>query len=63
MSKRVLIIAGEISGDMHAAKLVREIKALDPGVTFYANSINSFTANFGASAFSHAVPAGFAPFD
>ena len=35
MSRRVLIIAGEISGDMHAAKLVREIKAIDPTVSFY----------------------------
>ena len=30
-----------------------------PGVTFYSNSINSFTANFGRSAFSYPVPAGF----
>jgi hypothetical protein len=26
-NKRVMIIAGEASGDMHAAKLVREVKA------------------------------------
>ena len=30
-----------------------------PGVTFYANSINAFTADFGASAFKYARPAGF----
>lgn len=35
MSARVLIIAGEISGDMHAAKMVRDIKARDPDVSFY----------------------------
>ena len=34
MSKRVLIIAGEISGDMHAAKLVREVNALDAEIAF-----------------------------
>jgi Divergent InlB B-repeat domain len=32
-----------------------------PAVTFYANSINSFTANFGASPFKFAVPGGFNP--
>jgi hypothetical protein len=30
-----------------------------PGVTFYNNSLNAFTANFGATAFVNAVPAGF----
>jgi hypothetical protein len=33
-----------------------------PAVTFYANSINAFTANFGVSAFGYPVPAGFNPF-
>jgi hypothetical protein len=32
-----------------------------PGVTFYDSSTNSFTANFGGSAFKFAVPAGFNP--
>ena len=30
MSKSLMVIAGEISGDMHAAKLVRELKEKDP---------------------------------
>jgi Divergent InlB B-repeat domain len=32
-----------------------------PGVTFYASSINAFTANFGGSPFKFAVPSGFNP--
>ncbi|NBV41959.1 lipid-A-disaccharide synthase [bacterium] len=32
---KILISAGEISGDMHAARLVRAIKAIDPTVEFY----------------------------
>jgi lipid-A-disaccharide synthase len=32
--QKILIIAGEESGDMRAASLVREIKALRPGTTF-----------------------------
>jgi hypothetical protein len=32
-----------------------------PAATFYANSINALTANFGASAFKFKVPAGFRP--
>jgi lipid-A-disaccharide synthase len=35
VNKRVLLIAGEISGDMHAAKLVREVRAIDPDISFY----------------------------
>jgi lipid-A-disaccharide synthase len=34
-SKTVLIVAGEASGDQHAAHLVREIKRLDPTVSFW----------------------------
>ena len=34
-NKRVMIIAGEASGDMHAAKLVREVKAKNTDIIFY----------------------------
>jgi lipid-A-disaccharide synthase len=34
-NKRVMIIAGEASGDSHAAKLVREVKAKNTNITFY----------------------------
>ena len=34
MLKRMLIVAGEVSGDMHGAALVREIHALAPDVQF-----------------------------
>lgn len=34
-NKRVMIIAGEASGDIHAAKLVREVKEKDPNISFY----------------------------
>lgn len=33
-SKNVIIVAGEASGDLHGASLVREIKKIDPKVTF-----------------------------
>lgn len=33
--KRVMIIAGEASGDMHAAKLVREVKEKNTDIHFY----------------------------
>lgn len=33
-SKKILIIAGEASGDRHAADLVRELKALEPQLQF-----------------------------
>lgn len=33
--KRVMIIAGEASGDLHAAKLVREVKEKNADITFY----------------------------
>ncbi|NDC83451.1 lipid-A-disaccharide synthase, partial [bacterium] len=32
---KLLISAGELSGDMHAARLVRAIKAIDPSIEFY----------------------------
>lgn len=32
--KHIIIIAGEASGDMHAARLVKALKAMDPGLTF-----------------------------
>lgn len=33
--KRILLIAGETSGDIHAAMLLREMKKLDPGLEFF----------------------------
>ncbi len=33
--KKVLIIAGEASGDLHGSNLVREVTRLDPSVRFY----------------------------
>ena len=33
--KRVMIIAGEASGDLHAAKLVREVKEKNADISFY----------------------------
>ncbi|MEJ2449379.1 MAG: hypothetical protein P8047_01740 [Gammaproteobacteria bacterium] len=33
--KRVMIIAGEASGDLHAAKLVNAVKAHQPDIKFY----------------------------
>jgi lipid-A-disaccharide synthase len=35
VSKAVLVVAGEISGDMHAAKLVHAARKLDPSVAFF----------------------------
>lgn len=34
-SKRVLVVAGEASGDVHAANLVMELKSLRPGFSFF----------------------------
>ena len=31
--KKIFIVAGEVSGDMHAAALVKELKALEPNIT------------------------------
>ena len=33
--KKILIIAGEASGDLHGSRLVRSMKAQDPTLTFY----------------------------
>jgi lipid-A-disaccharide synthase len=35
MAKKVLIVAGEASGDLHGAGVVRELKALDPSVEIF----------------------------
>ncbi len=35
MSKRVMIVAGEASGDLHGSGLVREALAIDPSLTFF----------------------------
>lgn len=35
MTKSVLIVAGEVSGDMHAAAVVRAAKAKRPGLSFF----------------------------
>jgi lipid-A-disaccharide synthase len=34
-SHRILIIAGEASGDLHGSNLIRELKNMDPGLTFF----------------------------
>src|SRR5262249_32283510 len=34
-TRRIMIVAGEASGDMHGADLVREILATDPGCEFF----------------------------
>lgn len=34
-SEKILVIAGEVSGDAHAAELVRAIKEVNPGIKFY----------------------------
>jgi lipid-A-disaccharide synthase len=35
MKKSILIVAGEVSGDLHAAKVVRAVKARSPETTFW----------------------------
>jgi lipid-A-disaccharide synthase len=35
MGKRVLVIAGEASGDLHGANLVKAIRAVDPSIIFW----------------------------
>ena len=35
MPARVLLIAGEASGDLHGSGVVRELRALDPGIELY----------------------------
>lgn len=34
-SQEILIVAGEVSGDIHAAPVVRELKKLNPNLTFF----------------------------
>jgi lipid-A-disaccharide synthase len=34
-NKTIMIIAGEASGDMHGANLVREMLKIDPALNFY----------------------------
>jgi lipid-A-disaccharide synthase len=33
--KQILLVAGELSGDMHGAELIRDMQAQDPDVTFF----------------------------
>ena len=35
MVNRVMIIAGEASGDLHGSGVVRELKRLSPGIDVY----------------------------
>jgi len=35
MNKSILVVAGEVSGDMHAADVVRALKERDPSLTFW----------------------------
>lgn len=35
MSKRILIVAGEVSGDLHAAGLIQEMLKIDPNLEFF----------------------------
>ena len=35
MTKRIMIVAGEASGDLHGASLVRAARKLDPGISFF----------------------------
>jgi lipid-A-disaccharide synthase len=35
MKKKILIIAGEPSGDLHGAGLIRELKRINPGIEYY----------------------------
>jgi lipid-A-disaccharide synthase len=35
VGKRVLVVAGEASGDLHGANLVKAIRAVDPSITFW----------------------------
>jgi lipid-A-disaccharide synthase len=34
-NKTIMIVAGEASGDMHGANLVREMLKIDPALNFY----------------------------
>ena len=47
--KRIMIIAGESSGDQHAARYVREHEKLNPDIIFDAfgqKELKNTTANF-----------------
>ena len=35
MTRRVMIVAGEASGDLHGSGVVRELKAMDPGIEIF----------------------------
>ncbi|AFN75071.1 lipid-A-disaccharide synthase [Melioribacter roseus P3M-2] len=35
MNKKIMIIAGEASGDLHGAELIQQLKKIDPGIEFY----------------------------
>ena len=35
MSKKIFLVAGEPSGDLHASKLAAEIKKIDPSISLY----------------------------
>ncbi|MBE9546649.1 MAG: lipid-A-disaccharide synthase, partial [Proteobacteria bacterium] len=34
-SKKIMIVAGEASGDLHGSNLVKEIHNIDPSIRFY----------------------------
>ncbi|MGA7722845.1 MAG: lipid-A-disaccharide synthase [Ignavibacteriaceae bacterium] len=44
MNKRIMIIAGEISGDLHGASLITELKKLDDTIEFYGIGGNNMRA-------------------
>ncbi|MFH1577899.1 MAG: lipid-A-disaccharide synthase, partial [Candidatus Omnitrophota bacterium] len=35
MKNKILVVAGEASGDLHAANLIKEIKAITPSTEFF----------------------------
>lgn len=43
--KKILIIAGEVSGDLHGGNLVKSIKKIDPSVYFYGIGGDHMRAN------------------
>ncbi len=52
MSKEILIIAGEVSGDMHGAELIKKLKLLEPGIRVSGVGGDLMTAA-GMEAFYH----------